>query len=171
MIVPALAVLGGWGLTWLASLIPNTAIRRILVLLLLVGAGYQAVITQVFFYGEYKQKSAPYWEAGFLEAIHTVEQNRQAGDICLVSGLIEFPEATIEFLTLPDPRKIQKGEPLEGYRFIQTGQPYNPLAHPDCRLFLIRPNEIRIPPWWREVRPNSFYETMQRGWKLYRSEK
>ncbi len=170
MIVPAIALVAGYGLSQLLDRFPcpfRIIAPSLLVLLVLIQTGY----TWYHFMGPYREKAALYWEAGFVEALRTVEANRKEGEICVVSGLIEFPQATVEFVTLPDPRSIQTGVALPGYRFIPTGQPLNPLEFKDARLFLTRPNEIRTPPWWREIRPDKNNEAMRMSWQLFRSSK
>ncbi|MBK7496698.1 MAG: hypothetical protein IPI28_15380 [Candidatus Omnitrophica bacterium] len=100
-----------------------------------------------------------------------MEIQRREKDICVISGLIEFPEAIVEFATLPDPLEIQAGKPLPGYRFEDTGSLLNPLDFPEATLFLIRPEEIRIPPWWREIQPAPEEKAMAGFWGLYRDER
>ncbi|NUN97260.1 MAG: glycosyltransferase family 39 protein [Candidatus Omnitrophica bacterium] len=170
MIVPAFALLGGIALAEAAKCAPNLP-KQVVAAALIAAWGLQACVSLYLFRTVYPEKSAPYWEAGYLEAIRSVEANRKEGEVCAVSGLIEFPEAMVEFVTLPDPTDIQSGKPLGGYRFEKTGTPLNPLAYSDCKLFLIRPGEIRRPPWWKELSPAPENEEMLSAWRLYRSEK
>jgi 4-amino-4-deoxy-L-arabinose transferase-like glycosyltransferase len=170
MIVPAIALVAGYGLSQLVDRLPcpfHMVAPLPLVVLVLIQMGY----TWTCFNGAYREENALYWEAGFVEAIKTVEANRKEGETCVISGLVEFPQAIVEFVTLPDPRAIQSGEVLKGYRCVPTGQPLNPLEYKDARLFLIRPNEIRTPPWWQEIHPDEANEAMRVGWQLFRSAK
>ncbi len=170
MIVPAVALVAGYGLSQCVDRLP-CPFRFVapvpLVVLVLIQTGY----TWYRFTGPYRVESALYWEAGFVEALKTVEANRKEGEICVISGLVEFPQAVVEFVTLPNPSSIQAGEPLKGYRFVPTGQPINPLEFKEARLFMVRPNEIRIPPWWQEIHPDKENEAMKMGWELFRSSK
>jgi 4-amino-4-deoxy-L-arabinose transferase-like glycosyltransferase len=170
MIVPAIALVAGYGVSQLVDRLPcpfHMVAPVPLVVLFLIQMGY----TWTCFNGAYREETALYWEGGFVEAIKTVETNRKEGETCVISGLVEFPQSIVEFVTLPDPRLIQSGEALKGYRFVPTGQPLNPLEYKDARLFLIRPNEIRTPPWWQEIRPDEANEAMRVGWQLFRSAK
>ncbi len=168
MIVPAIALVAGYGLNQFVNRLPcpfHMVAPVPLLVLVLIQTGY----TWYRFNGTYRTESALYWEAGFVEAIQTVEANRKEGEVCVISGLVEFPQAAVEFVTLPDPRSIQAGEPLKGYHFVPTGQPLNPLEYKDARLFLTRPEEIRTPPWWQEIVPDKDHEAMKMGWQLFRS--
>lgn len=170
MIIPAFAILGGIGIQYLLQHMPckfrKWAHTGIAVILL-----SQLFITLFLFFFVYPQKSGMFWEKGFLEALRTVEIQRREKDVCVISGLVEFPQATVEFATLPNPSDIQAGKPLPGYLFEDTGNPLNPLDFPNASLFLIRPGEIRIPPWWREIKPPPEEEAMRGYWELYRDER
>lgn len=170
MIIPAISVLGGIGIHFTLQHIPPRH-RKLARNGLALGILAQLLLTIFLFFFVYPQKSAMHWEKGFLEAIRTVEIQRREKDICVISGLIEFPEAIVEFATLPDPLEIQAGKPLPGYRFEDTGSLLNPLDFPEATLFLIRPEEIRIPPWWREIQPAPEEKAMAGFWGLYRDER
>lgn len=168
MIVPAIALVAGYGLSQWLDRLPcpfRFVAPGLAVVLVLIQTGY----TWYRFNGPYREEAALFWEAGFVEALKTVEANRQEGETCVVSGLVEFPQATAEFVTLPDPLLIQSGQPLPGYRFVPTGKPLNIPEYKEARLFLIRPNEMRTPPWWQEIQPGQGCEAMSQGWQLFRS--
>jgi 4-amino-4-deoxy-L-arabinose transferase-like glycosyltransferase len=168
MVVPALALLGGIGLAGLLDRAPQNR-RKVAVLGLAAAFCLQGGLTAYFLFGVYPEKSGPYWESGFLEAIRTVEVNRQPGETCTLTGLVEFPEALVQFAVLPDPAKVQEGTPAPGYQFETTGKPLDPRAYPAPGLFLVRPNETPQPPWWKEIFPSDEDEAMTYSWKLYRS--
>jgi 4-amino-4-deoxy-L-arabinose transferase-like glycosyltransferase len=170
MVVPALALLGGIGMNAAAQWAPSEWKKRTLAGGLCLVA-LQGAVTLYLFFGVYPEKSAAFWEKGYLEAIRTVEASRRPGEVCVVSGMIEFPEAAVQFATLPDPDDVQAAKPLAEYRFEETGRPLNPLKYPEATLFLIRPGEARVPPWWKEVPPGPNEEAMLFGWRLYRSER
>ena len=168
MILPAVALVAGYGVSQCVDRLPcpfHMVAPVPLVVLVLIQTGF----TWYRFNGPYRAESALYWEAGFVEALKTVEANRKEGEVCVISGLVEFPQAAVEFVTLPDPHSIQSGEPLKGYRFVPTGQALNPLDFKDARLCLVRPDEIRTPPWWQEIVPDKEHEAMRKGWQLFRS--
>lgn len=168
MIVPAFALLAGVGF---AQLFDWTGVLR----RPLVAAGFafafaaQTAVTVTLFFSVYPEKSAPHWDKGFYEGVSKAAEVRKAGEVCVVSGLVEFPEAMVEFVTEADPSGRQAGQPIEGFVFLPTGKPINPAEHRNAALFLVRPGETRQPPWWKEVEFFTGEDAVLSNWRLYSS--
>ena len=168
MVVPALAVLAGVGVDFLSRKVPDR-LTRFCTPAVVVCLSIQACISTWFFHFDYPERSAPDWEAGMVEAIRTVENVRREGEICTVSGIVEFPESIIQFVVKPDPAAIQNGQGIPGYRFLETGRPFDPRRDDRAGLFLLRYWEARKPPWWDRLNPEPSEAEMDRFWRLYRS--
>ena len=151
MIIPAFALLGGWGIGCFANRLPaRSALWGRTTILTLVAV--QGVVTLYFFFFAYPRESGVHWDAGFLEAVELVEDHRSAEETCLVSGQIAFPWAAVAFVTKPDPQTIQEGKEIPGYAFEETRKSINPMAYPDVDYFIVRPGEMgRIPEWWNQI--------------------
>jgi hypothetical protein len=86
-----------------------------------------------------------------------------------VTGLVEHPETFVYFTRLPDPKEVQEGKATEGYEFLPTGKPFDLASSNRKGLFLLRPDEIRKPLDWEEIRPDPPDEKLEHAWRLYRS--
>jgi len=169
-LVPGLALLGGTGLGFLWEGLSGkrrgwTGKGGILAVLAL-----QTALSLHSFSYDYPGKSGLAWESGMVEAIGMVERVRDGEEPCTVSGIVEYPEAAVEFVVKPDPLAIQEGRGIPGYRFIETGRRFDASADDRAGLFLMRSWEIQVTPsWWRQIRPLSEEAKMWKHWRLYRS--
>ena len=84
------------------------------------------------------------WEYGYRDAMQWWQKNKQDGDLTVVSGLAEYPQAFFLFYNHYPPEKWVKEQQIEGITFVPTGQaPDKYYVRGDRRvLFLLRPMEF-----------------------------
>lgn len=171
MVVPAWALLGGVGIAtlrinWLTS--KHRSAWSALVVVMVVG---QVFYTSYLFWGRYPRQSALWWETGFREAIEIIETHRNEEEVCLVSGLVEYPDSHVQFVTLPPPRLVQDQQETPGYRFTPTGHNLEQAAMQAADYLLVRPHEMGSNQWFEEIA----YPTEQRDladwWRILKNRK
>jgi len=168
MVVPGLAVLGGLGLKEVQGLFPRR-FERLDAWTIAAVFVLETAVSLSFFTFDYPERSGLAWEEGTVEAIRTAEKARREGETCTLSGIIEYPEAFLDFVLKPDPRLVQSGQPVPGFRLLKTGRKFRLRSDDGPGLFLLRSWEIRKPPWWKAIQPGPGEEKMEKFWRLYRS--
>jgi len=155
-----------------AALVPSNR-RYMAHAALVLALSVQAGFTQSRFWGTYAEacrRDPSAWEFGFEDAVRFVEKNRKPDEVCVVGGRVAFPEATVRFVTLPDPRRIQAGEGIPGYRFVETGEPIEAGALEAPGLFLVRPGELRSGEGVEELVPEDSNARFRDFWRVYRND-
>lgn len=169
MVVPAFALFSGIGLAWLRHQLGRRIGRWATVLLTLLFAAQLAGTAYLFFHRYANdQQVGIAWEAGLIEALRFMEEERGPDDVCTVTGVLEFPEAFIQFVLQPDPSFIQEGGAIEGYRLAPLGMALDPRVFREEGLYLERAWLVGRPTSWRKVEPPEEFEKMDVYWRLYR---
>lgn len=170
MIVPAFSLLAATGLAWLGYASANFFSKRIATAGLSVLVIAQSVYTGFLFFREYPRDEwvAYSWETGLVEAIEWVEETRRYGEVCVVTGILEYPEAYLRFVLKPDPESEIENNGFEGFRTLPLGQAIDPRVDTAPGLYLERSRLGGKPPSWRKVPPAEGFEKMDLYWRLYR---
>ncbi len=170
MIVPAFALSGGIGLAWFAYKMAKQFSRRTAAVILSLLILSQSVFTGYQFFRKYpnNDRVALAWEKGLVDAIEWVEETKIPGEVCVITGIVEYPDAYLDFVLKPDPRWISEGGGYEGYHLLPTGKPIDPRVLNSPGLYLERSMLGGKPSNWRKVQPTEDFLKMDLYWRLYR---
>ncbi|MCA9415557.1 MAG: glycosyltransferase family 39 protein [Candidatus Omnitrophica bacterium] len=169
MIVPGFSLLAGVGVAlaahWLTQ--KSSVLSFAAIAILLVA---QTVFVGYLFFQKFPndEKAAYAWETGLVEALKWTEVSRGPTELCTLTGVLEYPEAYLQFVLKPDPGSIQRGGGYPGYHFLPLGRATDPRRDTAEGLYLERAYFAGKPPNWKKVPPPEEYEKMDLYWRLYR---